>query len=78
MPPTELQTAYLAARRYNNPDIFFRLVLPDGTESSHEIVVGKGDLKKAIIEQKLADEYRYREGCEPPDGWTYEYVEVFG
>lgn len=72
-----IQIAYMAARRYHDPSIFFRVLLPDGTES-HEIVVGKGDLKKAIIEQKLADEYRYREGCEPPEGWTYEYVEVFG
>ncbi len=75
---TPLQTAYLAARRYHDPDIFFRILLPDGSESDIEIVVGKGDLKKAVVEQKLVAEYKRWKGTDPPDGWSFEYVEVMG
>ncbi len=76
---TPLQTAYLAASGYHNPDIFFRMVLPDGAESDIEIVVGKGELKKSVVEQKLVAEYKHwNEDTEPPEGWSFEYVEVFG
>ena len=74
--PSHIQMAFMAARGYPDPDIFFRIIFPDGTVV--EAIAGKDHLTKAKLKARLIDQCIMQTGKEPPEGWTYEYIEVFG